>query len=132
MSTEQLRAAVQSAGTHETAATAAVCFVASEHAMAEHNPVALIFAGLHATIMRDVIGLDPVLVGAVVAATDQRPGSITLAITDLQQADPDGLPGALAREVALAAYDAADQVARWREDVDQLDDLDRLDGDGAA
>ncbi len=121
MSSTQLRTAVRAAGMQETALAAALCAVAGEHALADGNPVALIFAALRASLERDIIGVDPVLVGAVVAATDQRPGTITRVILDLQGADPDGIGGALAREVALAGFDAADQVARWRTEVDHLD-----------
>lgn len=124
MSSPQLRTAVRDAGMEQTALAAALCAVAGETALADGDPVALVFAGLRATLQRDTIGLDPVLVGAVVAATDQRAGSITAAITDLEGADPDGLAGALAREVALAAYDAAEQVAAFARDLASLDDLD--------
>lgn len=122
MSSPQLRNAVRAAGPDATARTAALLHVAGEAAHAAEDPASLLYAGLCTSLMRDSAeGVDPVLVGAVVAASDHAPGTLAAVVRDLHDTDPDGLPGALCREVALAAFEAGDATAAFRAALDDQD-----------
>lgn len=130
MSTNQLRTAVVTAGTEATACTAALLFVAGETAHEQEDAASVVLMAAYGTLMRDTPGtIDPLLVGACVAADGYDPGTVAAVVADIEATAANAevstvavLAAAVAREVQLAAYAAADALA-------DTDDLDRLLGE---
>ena len=123
MPTDQLRKALNEAGPEHTQMVRLRLIAAGEMALAHSDVGCLIYGALASAMSVDGPDVYPYLTAACMKVNDTKTGRVMELVDELFASDPEqtGLPGALAREVAIAAIEGVKAVAHALNELEITD-----------
>ena len=119
MSSPELRAAVAAAGVEATEFAAGLLSVAGDYSRLHRDPRSYVYGALAGSLRRDEVGVDPLLIAAVITASEQRADAFASVCRDLLDAR-NLISAALADEVVRAWGLAATQLETFNAELDEL------------